>query len=76
MKTTFLHGKLEEVIYMDQPLGFVERKIRCVYLRGHFMVLNKVQGSGIKVLMIICSRLDLKEAILTVVFMSRRWRIL
>ena len=25
-KTTFLHGKLEEVIYMDQPLGFVEGK--------------------------------------------------
>ena len=26
VKTTFLHGKLEEVIYMDQPLGFVTRK--------------------------------------------------
>ena len=24
LKTAFLHGKLEEIIYMDQPLGFVE----------------------------------------------------
>ena len=26
VKTTFLHEELEEVIYMDQPLGFVEGK--------------------------------------------------
>ena len=26
MEKTFLHGKLEEVIYMDQPLGFFEGK--------------------------------------------------
>ena len=36
VKTTFLHGKLEEVIYMDQPL--LKEKIRRVYLRGNFMV--------------------------------------
>ena len=23
MKTVFLHGELEEVIYMDQPVGFI-----------------------------------------------------
>ena len=27
VKKTFLHGKLEKVIYMDQPLGFLKEKI-------------------------------------------------
>ena len=25
VKMTFLHGNLEEVIYMEQPLGFIEK---------------------------------------------------
>ena len=33
MKTAFLCGKLEEVIYMDQPLGFVEGKNKVCLLQ-------------------------------------------
>ena len=30
MKTTFIHGDLEEEIYMDQPKGFVEPGRECL----------------------------------------------
>ena len=40
MKTTFLHGKLEEVIYMDQPLGFVTGKNKVFLLERSLYVLK------------------------------------
>jgi hypothetical protein len=33
VKTSFLHGDLEEEIYMKQPKGYVVREIRSYYAR-------------------------------------------
>ena len=39
VKTSFLHGNLDEQIYMSQPEGFVnkEKRGKCVYSKSHYM---------------------------------------
>jgi len=55
VKTTFLHGKVDETIYMKQPTGFVKKVMNRRYLCsiGPYMVLNSLLGYAIGTLMII-----------------------
>ena len=49
VKTTFLNGDLDEEVYMEQPIGFIEigKEHLICKLKSQFMVLNRLQGSGI-----------------------------
>ena len=48
VKTTFLHGELEEKIYMKYPESYIqegkENKVRL--LKSHFMDLSSLSGSS------------------------------
>jgi hypothetical protein len=46
MKTSFLHGELEEEIYMDQPKGFIvssRENLVCKLKRSHY---GRKQSTG------------------------------
>ena len=56
VKTTFLHGDLEEEIYMKQLEGYVvkgKKELVCK-LKKSLYGLKKYQGCGIKKLILIC----------------------
>ena len=40
MKITFLHGNLEDTLYMQQPKGFVEEEGKILLKMGSFDVPN------------------------------------
>ena len=42
VKTTFLHGDLQETIYMEQPKGFVEDKSRVCLLKKSLYRLKQI----------------------------------
>ena len=47
VKTTFLHGELDERIYMKQPEGFVQEcRENKVFLRSPFIGSSSLPGSG------------------------------
>jgi ATP-binding cassette subfamily B (MDR/TAP) protein 1 len=50
VKTTFLHGDLDEDIYMEQPQGFASpgREHPVCRLRKSFYGLKKLRGNGIE----------------------------
>ena len=67
VKTTSLHGNLEEEIYMEQPKGFVvagQEHLVC-QLRKSLYGLNQAPGSGIRSSMILYNQLASQRAIRT-----------
>jgi hypothetical protein len=51
VKTNFLHGDLDEEIYMQQPQGYEVKGTENLVcrLKNNLYVLNQVQGSGFEV---------------------------
>ena len=49
VKMAFLHGDLEEIIYMERPKGYKsEKKDNCACCNDPYMVSNNPQDNGIK----------------------------
>jgi hypothetical protein len=64
VKTSFLHGDMEEEIYMKQPEGFVvkgKKKMVCKMTKSMYG-LNNHQGCGIKKLILISWDLASQQA--------------
>jgi hypothetical protein len=69
LKLLFLHGDLEEDIYMDQPEGFVvpgKENLNC-RLKNLFMASNNRLGNGIRDLTHLCSLMILSSLIMIAV---------
>ncbi|GAA0175944.1 hypothetical protein LIER_41997 [Lithospermum erythrorhizon] len=62
VKTDFLHGELDEGIYMYQPKGYVEvKRIWCPNCREVYMDSSRHQGNGTRDLIPLCCTMVLKQ---------------
>ena len=73
MKTTFLHGELEEEIYMSQPEGFEVdgKEIHWCHLKKSLYGLKNRQGNGTRNLTYLCFQIILKGVIMIVMCILR-----
>ena len=73
VKTTFLHGDLEEDLYMIQPEGFiVQGQENLVYkLRKNLYNLKQAQDSGTRSLTVLCIELGSRDVkLITIAMLS------
>ena len=77
IKTTFLHGGLEEEIYMEQPKGFIkpdQERLVC-RLKKSLYSLKQVHGNGTRSLTTLYNQSTLSRAMRTIVFCREQLKI-
>jgi hypothetical protein len=73
VKSAFLHEDLQEEIYMEKPLGYVQNESSLVLcLRNIFMVLSKLPDLGMPKWTTFLLTLDFLDAILILMSISRK----
>jgi hypothetical protein len=73
VKFTFLHGDLQEEIYMEQPLGYVQNDSSLVcHLKKFFMVLSKLVELGMPKLTAFLLTTDSLDSIMILMSIPRK----